>query len=57
HWERGWIVNSQFELLFWVPPWNRVGLYSPENLLVIGQQPTQLDFTNFVHGRDWMKCI
>ncbi|KDQ56504.1 hypothetical protein JAAARDRAFT_132549, partial [Jaapia argillacea MUCL 33604] len=52
-----WIVNSKSQLLFWVPPWNRVGLYWPGNLLVIGQQPTKLDFTHFVYGIDWMKCI
>ncbi|KDQ56497.1 hypothetical protein JAAARDRAFT_132710, partial [Jaapia argillacea MUCL 33604] len=52
-----WIVTRKSQLLFWVPPWNRVGLYWPGNLLVIGQQPTKLDFTHFVYGINWMNCI
>ncbi|KIM86900.1 hypothetical protein PILCRDRAFT_815342 [Piloderma croceum F 1598] len=56
--EGGWLVNSSSCLLFWVPSWNRNGLYWPRTLLVIGRDapPTQLDFRNFVHGYSWHKC-
>ncbi|KAF7978742.1 hypothetical protein HWV62_44752 [Athelia sp. TMB] len=52
----GWVSTASGELLFWLPPWNRVGLYRPNNTLVIGKNPTRLDLTNFVHGDEWQQC-
>ncbi|KAJ7480979.1 hypothetical protein FB451DRAFT_1238941 [Mycena latifolia] len=44
--------------MFWVPPWIRDGLYHPRNALVICRQgTTKLDFSRFVHGTEWPKCI
>jgi len=55
--ESGWIQNSSSTLLFWLPPWNRPGLYWPRNSLVICRNhPTQLDLQNFVHGSSWKEC-
>ncbi|KAJ7665615.1 WD40 repeat-like protein [Mycena rosella] len=54
----GWVLNSAGELMFWVPPWLREGLYLPRNTLVIcGQGTTKLDLSRFVHGAEWQKCI
>lgn len=52
----GWMQNSSAELLFWVPPSYRTGLWRPGDVAVIGEQSTQLDLTNFVHGESWLKC-
>ncbi|KAF7366240.1 WD40 repeat-like protein [Mycena venus] len=54
----GWIKDSASAHLLWIPPWLRDGLYSPRNSLVIRSAgTTKLDLTQFVHGRDWHKCI
>ena len=52
----GWMCGTQSELLLWVPPENRTGLWSPRNTAVIGQRTTKLDFRRFVHGVDWEQC-
>lgn len=52
----GWMENSSTELLFWVPPAYRTGLWRPNSTMVIGRQTTRLDLTQFVHGRDWARC-
>ncbi|KZP30866.1 WD40 repeat-like protein [Athelia psychrophila] len=54
--ENGWMVNSTVELLFWVPPAYRLGLWRPNNTLVIGPEHPRLDLTHFVHGDDWARC-
>jgi len=54
----GWVLNSAGDLLFWVPPWLRDGLYFPQNSLVIcARGTTKLDLSQFVHGTEWQKCI
>ncbi|KAJ6526390.1 hypothetical protein B0H19DRAFT_1275748 [Mycena capillaripes] len=54
----GWVVNSAGQLMFWVPPWLRDGLYFPRNTLVICPEgTTKLEFSRFVHGTEWQKCI
>ncbi|KAJ7108208.1 hypothetical protein C8R44DRAFT_298178 [Mycena epipterygia] len=54
----GWVLNSAGQLMFWVPPWLRDGLYLPHNALVICRQgTTKLDLSRFVHGTEWQKCI
>jgi WD40 repeat protein len=54
--ENGWVMNSPSELLFWVPPWSRIGLWRPANTAVIADWSTKLDFSQFVHGTSWEKC-
>ncbi|KZP10174.1 hypothetical protein FIBSPDRAFT_758786, partial [Athelia psychrophila] len=51
-----WMQNSSTELLFWVPPAYRTGLWRPNSTAVIGRHTTRLDLTQFVHGRDWARC-
>src|SRR5712671_6613967 len=54
----GWVVNSNAEKLFWVPPWNRAGLCFPRNTMTISRYGTStiLDLSRFVHGTAWEKC-
>jgi len=53
----GWILGPNSELLFWVPPILRDGLFWPRNKLVLGAIiTTKLDFTCFVHGEQWINC-
>jgi WD40 repeat protein len=54
----GWVFNSSSTLLFWVPPWNRMGLCWPRTSFVIGRGvlSTKLDLDNFVHGDSWVQC-
>src|SRR5712675_2365583 len=54
----GWLVNSDAEKLFWVPPWTRAGLCFPRNTMTISRYgaSTILDFSRFVHGTAWEKC-
>jgi WD40 repeat protein len=54
--EKGWIEGEQGELLFWVPPENRAGLWVPDILAVVGEHPTTLDLSCFVHGESWTGC-
>ncbi|KAJ7688029.1 hypothetical protein B0H17DRAFT_911381, partial [Mycena rosella] len=54
--QNGWVSCIPSELLFWVPSHQRIGLWSPYNTLVIGQQQTKLSYDNFVHGTNWAKC-
>ncbi|KAN0102501.1 hypothetical protein V8E52_011886, partial [Russula decolorans] len=54
--ENGWVMNSPSELLFWVPPWSRIGLWWPGNTAVIADWSTKLDCSQFVHGTSWEKC-
>ncbi|KAJ7455882.1 WD40 repeat-like protein [Mycena latifolia] len=56
--KEGWMMNSASEHLIWVSPWLRDTLVLPWKLHNIDPRgPTQLDLTNFVHGRDWQKCM
>ncbi|KIM20243.1 hypothetical protein M408DRAFT_308850 [Serendipita vermifera MAFF 305830] len=53
----GWILGPQSELLLWVPPTLRVGLYRSRNKLIIGRCiKTWIDFDLFVHGNEWARC-
>ncbi|KAJ7677625.1 WD40-repeat-containing domain protein [Mycena rosella] len=54
--EAGWIKGEGDELLFWVPPENRAGLWWPDTLAIVGVQPTTLDLSRFVHGESWAEC-
>jgi WD40 repeat protein len=52
----GWILSSDSELLFWVPPWNRKGLFWLRNIAVISDGSVKLDLRRFVHGTSWQQC-
>ncbi|KAH9942069.1 hypothetical protein B0H21DRAFT_529688, partial [Amylocystis lapponica] len=52
----GWILGENQELLLWIPPIYRKGLWHPRNTLIIGTAITKLDFSHFVHGTSWVKC-
>jgi WD40 repeat protein len=54
----GWVVNTNSEKLFWVPPWNQAALCWPRNSVVISREAasTKLDMSRFVHGTAWQQC-
>jgi len=55
--KEGWVLNQNFQPLFWVPPSISVGLYRPSNITIIGKViKTRLDIRRFVHGEDWVLC-
>ena len=49
----GWLYDANGNILFWVPPMNRAGLYYPQTTMVIGVQATQIDLSRFMHGEHW----
>jgi len=49
----GWILGTNGELLFWVPPAHRTALWRPSNTCVIGRNSAKLDMSRFVHGTSW----
>ena len=49
----GWILGPNSELLSWVPPQNRVGLWRPNTTAVMGRSSTKIDFSRFLHGVGW----
>jgi WD40 repeat protein len=51
----GWMCGTHSEMLFWVPPENRGGLWR-RNTAVIGKHTTKLDLRKFVHGTTWENC-
>ncbi|KLO10072.1 YVTN repeat-like/Quino protein amine dehydrogenase [Schizopora paradoxa] len=53
--EDGWVRNGN-ELQFWLPPANRSGFWWPRNSAVIADNVTRVDFSRFMHGRDWKLC-
>ncbi|KZP10837.1 WD40 repeat-like protein [Athelia psychrophila] len=55
--DNGWMLASSSDLLFWVPPYYRLGLVRPGNTAVIvAGGPVELDLTAFVHGTNWQQC-
>ncbi|KAJ7828163.1 hypothetical protein B0H14DRAFT_2194692, partial [Mycena olivaceomarginata] len=53
----GWVANATGELMFWLPPWLREGMYVPHTKPVIRTGgTTKLDLSRFVHGTEWQKC-
>ncbi|KAJ7220611.1 hypothetical protein GGX14DRAFT_353939, partial [Mycena pura] len=51
-----WVLSTNDELMFWLPPDNRAGFWFPQNTLIIGGEQTQFSYEHFVHGNDWVKC-
>jgi hypothetical protein len=52
----GWLTAADGRLLLWVPPEQRLGLFWPRTLGVIGAQPTRINLERFVHGPQWALC-
>lgn len=48
----GWVISSQGDQLFWT----RQPFKHPRNTLIIARECLDIDFSNFVHGKDWKKC-
>ncbi|KAF9457440.1 WD40-repeat-containing domain protein [Collybia nuda] len=53
--KENWACGSNQEPLFWVPLQNQ-NFTSPRNPLIIGSNPTIIDYSHFVHGISWEKC-
>ena len=53
----GWIMDKDDNLLIWVPDEYRSSLWCPGMLLLIGCEPTKIDFADARYGVDWPKCI
>ncbi|KZP10859.1 WD40 repeat-like protein [Athelia psychrophila] len=55
--DNGWMLASSSDLLFWVPPYYRLGLVRPGNAAVIvSGAAAELDLTTFVYGSNWQQC-
>ena len=55
----GWVLYyPSNDLMLWVPPEFRSGLYSAGVVDVIIGIPdnTKIELSQFVHGNDWFKC-
>ncbi|KAI0339513.1 WD40 repeat-like protein [Trametopsis cervina] len=52
----GYMLGPDSELLFWVPPDYRVGLYRTSTRWVVAARPLRLDLSRFVHGEHWTQC-
>jgi hypothetical protein len=53
----GWVLGPNSELLFWVPPELRDGLWRPNNVAIMCNSiVTKLDLKHFVHGESWTLC-
>jgi WD40 repeat protein len=54
----GWIKgpNSDSELLIWIPPIHRAGLWTPSSVMTIAPVSTKLDFSRFAGGELWTEC-
>ncbi len=42
--------------LFWLPLGNRDGYWWPRNTAVVDPNVTRIDFSRFVHGKNWHHC-
>ncbi|KAF7974185.1 hypothetical protein HWV62_13223 [Athelia sp. TMB] len=54
----GWMTNRAGDLLFYIPPELRAGLWWPDDTTVIttaSTRATKLDASRFVHGEDWAR--
>ncbi|KXN87181.1 Vegetative incompatibility protein HET-E-1 [Leucoagaricus sp. SymC.cos] len=54
--QNGWVIGRDDELLFWIPPWNRNGLWWPRNTAVLAGTTMKLDLTKFEYGLNWQRC-
>ena len=54
--EEGWLQYPSGEILLWVRPELRSGLYLPGIVNVIGTHSVKIELRKFVHGTEWLKC-
>ncbi|KAJ4465955.1 WD40-repeat-containing domain protein [Lentinula edodes] len=55
---KGWLCNSNSELLIWIPPEYRfVLLFLPMHLLISQDGLCILDLSHSKHGTDWTECF
>ena len=52
----GWILGPEEELILWIPPVHRVGLCYPHNQCIGSRYITELNFSKFKYGSDWVEC-
>ncbi|KIJ44866.1 hypothetical protein M422DRAFT_251854 [Sphaerobolus stellatus SS14] len=52
----GWICGPQKELLFWIPPPYRKGLYLLRYKASMGLKVVTLDLSQLPHGTSWTDC-
>ena len=52
----GWILGPNDELLLWVSPADRSALLDPRSRVIGLTHITELDFSNFKCGTEWMQC-
>ena len=53
----GWICGGDGELLIWIPPLHRTGLYRSSTIWIAGKHVTHLNLSTFVHGQSWTTCM
>ncbi|KAE9397806.1 hypothetical protein BT96DRAFT_61753 [Gymnopus androsaceus JB14] len=54
----GWLCSTDSSLLLWIPPEYRPGLMFPYmQILIARYDPISLDLSDFVHGKNWVKCF
>ena len=54
----GWLYGTDSSLLLWIPPDYQSRLMFPHMQILISKHtPISLDLSNFVHGKDWVKCF
>lgn len=59
HFQNGWLVGPEGELIPWIPPSHRVRLCDLRVHTLLGdpeRHPNILDFNEMACGTDWMKC-
>jgi WD40 repeat protein len=54
--EDGWVVGPDGQLLLWIPLNFHPAMYAAGNILVIANNPLQLDLSSVAHGTSWHKC-
>ncbi|KAE9382737.1 hypothetical protein BT96DRAFT_845107, partial [Gymnopus androsaceus JB14] len=54
----GWLHGSDGSLFLWIPPEYRDGLMFPNlKVLISRAHKVSINFQNFVHGEEWIKCF
>ena len=49
-------MDDKNNLVIWVPDEYRASLLWRGMVLLIGQEPLEIDFANVRHGSEWDKC-
>lgn len=52
--DEGWVYGEEKGLVLWIPQVHRSTYRRPSNIItIIASHQTSIDFSNFVHGKDW----